>query len=87
MPNCTSCAASRECNGLWAMHDPLCLWCGARIIQVIGKLAIPQAEATARRKVQLAHWLEFGHSESAIREAVKGPLAYAPEAVEKKTKG
>lgn len=83
MPYCTSCAACRECNGLWPVFDPLCLWCGARVIQVIGKLPIPQSEATARRRAQLAHWLGFGHSETKIRELVKGPLAYSP--VESKT--
>jgi hypothetical protein len=75
---CTDCQAARETMGLWRMYNPACLWCGARLIQKIGRLSIPQSEATARRKVVLADWIKQGHSEQELRDLAKGPMAFEP---------
>lgn len=75
---CTDCQAARETTGLWRMYNPACLWCGARLIQMIGRLPIAQREATARRKAVLADWVKQGHSEQEIRDLVKGPMAVEP---------
>jgi len=74
---CSECAAARM-HPMSGLFDPACLYCGARLIQRIGKLAIAQSDATARRRVALADWLTFGHDEARIRALVKGPLAIEP---------
>ena len=76
---CKTCTASRETQGLWRMFDPACIFCGARLVQKIGRLQIGRTEATARRKQALADWMALGHSEKEIRALVKGPIAHAPE--------
>ena len=80
---CTECSNARESSG-YRMFDPLCKWCGARLIQSIDRLAIPAAMATARRKVVLADWMKYGHDEQELRDLVKGPIAFEPVAKEKK---
>ena len=60
------------------MFSPACIHCGARLIQRIGKLPIPQSSCTARRKAVLADWMAHGHDEATIRALVKGPLAIGP---------
>lgn len=72
MNPCTDCQAARETNGLWAFHCPTCLYCGARLIQRIGKLPAPRAELSARRKRVLEDWVAAGHSEAEIRALVAG---------------
>jgi hypothetical protein len=66
------------------MYDLKCIHCGARLIQKIGRLPIPQVVATQRRKAVLKDWTEFGHSEAEIRELVAGRMALAPIARERK---
>lgn len=80
---CQDCTASRLTNGLWVTFDPRCLYCGARLIQRIGKLPIPQDKATARRKQVLADWCALGHAESEIRALAKGPMAHEPTGKER----
>lgn len=60
------------------MFSPACIFCGARLIQRIGKLHIAQSECVARRRAVLKDWVDWGHSEAQIRELVKGPVALAP---------
>lgn len=72
MKPCTDCQAARETNGLWAFHCPTCVWCGARLIQRIGKSVGPRDQLSARRKQVLADWLAMGHSEKQIRSLVSG---------------
>ena len=82
---CTSCQASRETQGLWNMHDPACLWCGARLIQKIGRLQLSASESTARKRAVLADWTAYGHSEIEVRRLAKGTeLALAPLEVTRK---
>lgn len=61
------------------MYSPACLHCGARLIQKLGKLGRPSAEVTARRRVVLADWMAYGHSEVELRRLAKGPVPLAPE--------
>jgi len=72
---CNDCLAARESSGHWRMFDPLCIFCGARLIQQIGKLPIPPEAVIARRRAVLADWMNYGHSEQEIRDLVKGRLA------------
>ena len=53
------------------MFCPTCLWCGARLIQWIGRLQIAQSESLARRRAVLRDWVAWGHSEAAIRALMK----------------
>ena len=62
------------------MFCPSCIYCGARLIQVIGTFAIAASVCTARRRVVLADWMAHGHSEQEIRRLAKGPLAIGPVA-------
>lgn len=66
------------------MYDPLCLFCGARLIQQIGLLPISKSEATERRRAVLADWVKQGHAEEDLRALVKGPLAREPVTKAKK---
>ena len=76
---CTSCQASRETNGLWHTFDPACAFCGARLIQKIGRLQLSATESTARKRAVLADWMALGHSELQIRALAKlKELALAP---------
>jgi DNA recombination-dependent growth factor C len=49
------------------------------MIQLIGKLPIPPAVITQRRKAVLSDWVSHGHNEAEIRALVAGPLAIGPE--------
>lgn len=60
------------------MYDPLCLWCGARLIQRIAKAANTNAESVQRRRAVLADWMAQGHPEQELRELAKGPMAVEP---------
>lgn len=62
------------------MFCPSCIFCGARLIQVLGWLPIAASACTARRRVVLADWMAYGHSEAEIRRLVKGPPAIGPAA-------
>ena len=64
--------------GHWRTFDPLCMWCGVRLIQKLGKLRVTNAEISQRRKAALAVWVAQGHREAEIRELVPGPMALAP---------
>jgi hypothetical protein len=81
---CSDCMASRATSGLWKTFDPLCVFCGARLIQAIGRLQIPASEATKRRKAVLADWLKYGHAEKELRALVRGPAALEPETKERR---
>ena len=85
---CKSCQASRETNGLWNTFDPSCLFCGARLIQKIGRLQLSVTESTARKRAVLADWLALGHSELHIRALAKiKDLALEPVLSEIKARG
>ncbi len=61
----------RQCN-------PSCLWCGVRMLQLIGKLNISNADCSRLRRAELAVWLSHGHNEAVIRSLVPGPLCLGP---------
>jgi hypothetical protein len=65
------------------MFDPACIYCGARLIQRIGKVGNTNAEITQRRRVVLADWMALGHDEAEMRELAKA----AAMAVEPAMKG
>ena len=83
---CSSCSASQHTNGLWRTYDPACIYCGARMIQQLGKLRTPSsAQITERRRNELAIWVAHGHDEATLRTLAKGKeLAYAPVAETKR---
>ena len=77
MTPCNCCQAAR----LYPQHNqfnPACLYCGARIIQHLGTLQIPQSDCTRRRRDALATWVAHGHNEAQIRALASGPLALTP---------
>lgn len=75
---CTDCNAARESLGAWRMYDPVCIHCGARLIQAIGKLPLMPSHIKQRRQAVLADWKALGHDEAELRALVAGPPAYAP---------
>lgn len=88
---CADCDAARETRGLWYLFDPLCIWCGARLIQWIQRLRDrPREERVARCRVVLTDWVSYGHSERELRElAASGSMPLAPHgerAAQKPTK-
>lgn len=60
------------------MFTPRCIFCGARLIQMIGTFPIAASDASARRKVVLSDWVNYGHNEVEIRRLVKGSTALGP---------
>ena len=60
------------------MFTPKCIYCGARLIQMLGRLQIPASECSARRRAVLSDWVKYGHSETEIRDLVKGSMALGP---------
>lgn len=69
--SCQDCSASRESSGAHRLFDPLCLFCGARLIQAIGKLPISPESVIARRRAVLADWMAMGHAEQDLRDLAK----------------
>lgn len=76
---CEPCDTAREYPTANVLYCPSCIYCGARLIQRIGRLPIAVSEATTRRREVLADWVKLGHKEAEIRTLVKGPRALAPE--------
>lgn len=76
---CSDCNESRVSTGAWRRFDLKCIYCGARLIQQIPTVSNTNAEASQRRKVVLADWCRYGHSEAEIRTlAALSALAYEP---------
>lgn len=75
---CPCCRIARQFSD-YRMFNPACIYCGARMIQTLGKLRIPASQCSARRTAALHAWMEYGHDEQQIRSMVKGPLAIGPE--------
>lgn len=81
---CPDCQAATETKGLWRRYNSLqCTFCAARLIQVLGRLNMPQGETpttwrakiTARRKIVMADSVAAGLADADIRTLVKGPMA------------
>ena len=76
---CKCCKDAREYPDARVLFDPRCLWCGARLLQRIPAFCKTNAEASQRRKAQLAVWMAQGHAESELRELAKSKtLAFEP---------
>lgn len=74
---CSTCDRARAFPA-YTLYCPSCLWCGARLIQLLGAMQITQPESNRRRRETLAEWLEWGHSEVELRRLAKAdalPLA------------
>ena len=86
---CDECRHARNTSGLWNRFDSLkCIYCAARLIQVIGKRNAPRDQLSAERAKELKESVERGLDEQRIRELVKGPLALEPlEKADKQEKG
>ena len=78
MTPCTDCLKAQTApQRKW--FNPACLYCGSRMIQVLGRLPIAPAEIAQRRRQVLVDWATYGHTEQALRTLAKGPLAIAPQ--------
>jgi hypothetical protein len=75
---CECCEAARLTTGHWRYYELQCLWCGARLIQRIGRLQVMPSEIKQRRQAVLKDWMAWGHSEQELRDLVKGPMAVEP---------
>jgi hypothetical protein len=80
LTRCACCAASSQTGGLYPVHCPSCLHCGARLIQRLGTLShIVGPGAVKRRRTQvLDDWVAYGHDRAALRALAQGselPLA------------
>lgn len=76
---CADCDAARDTRGHWFRFDPLCLWCGARLIQQIQRLQRPREERASRCRAVLTDWMSYGHTERELRElAASGSMPLAP---------
>lgn len=86
--SCECCDASRETSGLWPHFTPACLWCGARLIQRIGRMPIPAIAARPRQRAVLDDWVAYGHADAELRRLAKlDELPLAPvELIKKKGK-
>lgn len=63
---CDCCDKAREWPG-YRMYSPACLYCGARLIQAIGRLSIPVTQVQQRRRAVLSDWIAHGHAEAQLR--------------------
>lgn len=69
-PPCKPCNIARTVPA-YPLFSPACIYCGARIIQLLGTLPIDPIAIRDRRLANLAVWVEFGHSEQTIRQMAK----------------
>ena len=84
---CENCLTARECDGLYRMFTPKCVYCGARLIQSIQRLCISPNEKVVRCCAVLADWLTFDHNETELRRLAKEPgFSYEPEQHKSKAK-
>jgi hypothetical protein len=76
---CTDCLAARESRGAYRVYNPLCLYCGARILQMMPKVCSTNAETTQRRRAMLKVWVDLDHDEIELRELAKQKsIAFEP---------
>ena len=67
---CECCANARVGPG-YAMFDPTCIFCGARLIWKIQRKPITRDEKLSRCRTVLQDWLQYGHDEQEIRRLAK----------------
>jgi hypothetical protein len=80
---CSDCIAARETQGRWLYFDPLCVYCGSRLVQRLRKVNCTQAEIKQRQTAMLEVWAKF-HPMAELLALAAGPLAFEPVAKEKK---
>ena len=74
---CNFCQIAREYSG-HRFFSPSCLWCGARLIQTLGRLPIGETECRDRRKAVLSDWIGYGHNEQDLRRLARGAAPLMP---------
>lgn len=74
---CNFCQIAREYPG-HRFFSPSCLWCGARLLQMLGRLPIGETECRDRRRAVLTDWMGYGHSELELRRLYRGPVPLMP---------
>lgn len=72
--DCPECLIATDFHE-YRLFNPLCKFCGARILQVLGTLDTSAYEIKRRRVAMLDEWERFGHSRMEIRDLAKGALA------------
>lgn len=77
--DCPECQIAEDFHG-YRLFNPLCLHCGARLVQLLGTLAITKAECSRRRVAVMDDWQGFGHSREEIRTLAKGAIALPSQA-------
>lgn len=60
------------------MFNPLCKWCGARLIKMLGTLDRPREEIKGRRLSVLYDWQKYGCSREEVRALVKESFPVEP---------
>lgn len=70
---CECCQRAKAGPG-YAMFDPACLWCGARLIWHIQRKQISRAEKAQRCRQALEDWVHHGHGEEEVRRLAKMSL-------------
>jgi DNA-directed RNA polymerase subunit RPC12/RpoP len=80
---CADCSAARETLAKWPYFDPLCAWCGSRLIQKLRDQRCTQAEIKQRQQAVLETWSKW-HKRAELLALVQGPLAFEPVKKEKK---
>jgi DNA-directed RNA polymerase subunit RPC12/RpoP len=80
---CADCSAARETLAKWPYFDPLCVYCGSRIVQRLRKVNCTQAEIKQRQQAALEVWSKF-HPMAELLELVSGPLSFEPVKKEKR---
>ena len=74
---CDDCEACRI-SPAWPRHNPLCTWCGARLISRIQRYPILADTKRDRCRTVLADWMAYGHAEQDLRRLARERQPLAP---------
>jgi hypothetical protein len=58
----------------YRLFNPLCKFCGARLVQTLRGLSVSNAEKKRRQLAALADWEKYGHSRQEMLTLAKGAL-------------
>ncbi len=84
---CQPCTVAREYVWHGRLFDSVkCVYCAARLIQLLGTLPIGRTECARRRRAVLNDSVAAGLDEALIRALAKGPMAVEPEQKKPKKK-
>jgi hypothetical protein len=82
MSPCTDCLAARGTDALWNQYNPVCLYCGARLLQFLKGLYKTRPDLRAglreRKKTVIADWTALDHTKEQLEELAAGPPAFEP---------